>query len=126
MKPTAVLGTYLAILFIVLLFVSTGWAVTLGEQPKTVGTDCRISWDKTNNPKVTWYQLIVFDRSNQSKKAVRFIPADTTNISCKDAGASHEGLWDVTVQSCFDKSTCGSPSEVVPMHITANQAMKSQ
>ena len=126
MKSIAIFEKYLAILFIVLLFVNAGWTVSRAEQPKVVGPNCRISWDKTNDPKVTWYQLIVFDRSNQSKKTVRFIPADTTNISCKDAGASHEGLWDVTVQSCFDKSTCGSPSEAVPMRITANQAMKSQ
>jgi hypothetical protein len=50
---------------------------------------------------------------------VRFIPADTTKVSCKDAGAGHEELWDVTVQSCYDKSTCGPPTEVAHMHITA-------
>ena len=88
MRPIAIFEKYLAILFMVLLFVSAGWAVSIGEQSKTVGPDCRISWDKTTNPKVTGYQLNVFDRSDQSKKAVRFIPADTTNISCKEAGAS--------------------------------------
>ena len=75
--------------------------------------------DKTNDPKVTGYQLAVIDQSKQEKKIVKFIPADTPKISCKDAGADHEGLWAVTVQSCYDKSTCGSPTDVARMRITA-------
>jgi len=76
-------------------------------------------WDKTSDPKVTEYQLTVIDQSMQAKKTVRFIPAGTTKVSCRDAGADHEGLWDVTVQSCYGKSTCGSPTDVARIHITA-------
>jgi len=101
------------------LLVSVGCAAPSKLQPTTVGPHCIISWDKTNNPKVTWYQLTVVDQGKQAKKTIRFIPADTTKVSCKDAGASHEGLWDVTVQSCYDKSTCGPPTEVAPINITA-------
>ena len=119
MKPTVVLAKHVEVLFMISLLVSTGCATPPRQQPITVGPLCNIAWDKTNDPKVTGYQLTVIDRSNQAKNAVKFISAHTTKISCKDAGANHEGLWDVTVQSCFDKSTCGPPTEIVPMHITA-------
>ncbi|HKO29536.1 MAG TPA: hypothetical protein VJU54_00230 [Nitrospiraceae bacterium] len=119
MKPTFVFPKHVALLFMISLSVSAGYAASLKQQSATVRPDCRITWDKTIDPKVTWYQLTVIDQSNKSNKAVRFIPADTTKISCKDAGATHEGLWDVTVQSCYDQSTCGSPSEVVSIHIIA-------
>jgi len=36
-----------------------------------------------------------------------------------EAGANHEGLWDVPVQSCYDKLRCGPPTDVARMHITA-------
>jgi hypothetical protein len=119
MKPTVVFAKHLALLFMILLSVSAGCATPVTQQPRTVGPQCSIMWDKTNDPKVTWYQLTVIDQSDQSHKAVRFIPATITKISCKDAGANHEGLWDISVQSCFDKPTCGSPSKVVPIHIIA-------
>ena len=87
------------------------------KQPTTVGPYCNISWDKTNNPKVAWYQLTLIDQSKQAK-IVRFIPADFTTVSCREVGANHEGIWEVTVQSCYDKSTCGAPTEAARMHIT--------
>jgi hypothetical protein len=102
----------------ILLLVNAGCATLSNQQPTTVGLLCSISWDKANNQKVTGYQLTVIDRNRQAKKTVRFIPADTTKVSCKDAGADHEGLWDVTVQSCYDRSTCGPPTEVAHIHIT--------
>ena len=119
MKPTDVFAKHAAFLFMISLLVSGGCATSLKQQPTTVGPACSITWDKTNDSKVTGYQLTVIDQSNQNNKAVHFIPAQTTKISCKDAGANHEGLWGVSVQSCYDKSTCGSPTEVVPMQITA-------
>jgi hypothetical protein len=76
-------------------------------------------WDKTNNPNVTWYQITVIDESKQSKEVGLFIPANNTKMSCKDAGADHEGTWAVTVRSCYDKSTCGPSTEVTRIHITA-------
>ena len=118
MKPPVVFAKHVALLCMISLSVSAGCATPLKQQLTTVGLHCSITWDKTDDQKVTGYRLTVIDRSNQAKKEVRFIPAPTTKISCKDAGASYGGLWDVTVQSCYDTSTCGSPSEVVPMHIT--------
>jgi hypothetical protein len=117
MKPTAILAKHLELLFVISLLVSVG--CTTPSTPTTVGPLCSIAWDKMNDPKVTWYQLTVIDQSRQAKKTVQFIPANTTKVSCMDAGANHEGLWDVAVQSCYDKSTCGSPSDVARMHITA-------
>jgi hypothetical protein len=72
-----------------------------------------------NDPIITGYQLTVIGQSRQAKKTVQFIPADTTKVSCRDAGAGHEGLWDVTVQFCYDTSTCGPPTEATRIHITA-------
>ena len=119
MKPTVFLANHIMLLGMISLLVIAGCATPSNQQPTIVGPLCSISWDKTSNKKVTGYQLTVIDHSGQAKKIVRFIPADITKISCKDAGANHEGLWDVTVQSCFDKSTCGPPTEISPMHITA-------
>jgi len=120
MKPPVVFAKHVALLFMISLSVSAGCSTPVKQELTTVGLACSITWDKTHDQKVTGYQLTVIDRSNQqAKKEVHFIPAPTTNIFCKDAGASHEGLWDVTVQSCYDTSTCGSHSEVVPFHITA-------
>ena len=101
------------------LFVSVGCATPSKQTAITVGQQCNIVWDKMNDPKVTLYQVTVADESKQGKKTVRFIPANNTKLSCKDAGADHEGTWDVTVQSCYDKSTCGPSTEVMRMHITA-------
>ena len=119
MKPTITLTKYVEGLLMLSLFVSVGCATPSKQQPATVGLQCTISWDKTNDQKVTGYQITVIDQSKQAKKTVRFIPTNTSKISCKDAGADHEGLWDVTVQSCYDKSTCGPPTEAARMHITA-------
>ena len=118
MKPTVFLANHIMLLCMTLLLVIAGCTTPSNQQPTIAGPLCSISWDKTSNQKVTGYQLTVIDHSGQAKKTVRFIPADITKISCKDAGANHEGLWDVTVQSCFDKSTCGPPTEISPMQIT--------
>lgn len=118
MKPDTFSPSCAWLLFMILLLVNAGCATLTNRQSTTVGLLCSISWDKTNNRKVTGYQLTVIDRSRQAKKTVRFIPADTTKVSCKDAGADHEGLWDVTVQSCYDTATCGPPTEVAHVHIT--------
>jgi hypothetical protein len=119
MQLTSSLAKHLGLLFIISLLVSVGCATPSQQQPTTIGPHCSIAWDKTTDPKVTGYQLTVTGQSKQAKKTVRFIPATTTTVSCKDAGASHEGMWDVTVQSCYGKSTCGPPTEAVHMHITA-------
>ena len=118
MKPAVILETFLKFLFMISLLVSAGFGTPSQQQPTTVGPHCSIAWDRTNGPKVTMYLMTVIDLSSQAKKTVQFIPANTTKVSCKEAGASHKGLWDVTVQSCFDKSTCGSPTDVVRMPIT--------
>lgn len=121
MKATILLARHLQlqVLLMISLLVSIACATPPTQEPTTVGPLCSIMWDKTGDPKVTWYQLTVIDQSMQAKKTVRFIPAGTTKVSCRDAGADHEGLWDVTVQSCYDKSTCGSPTDVARIHITA-------
>lgn len=119
MKPIVTLTKCLAGLLMISLLMNVGCATpSKQQQPTTVGLKCNISWDKTNDPKVTGYQITVIDQSKQAKKTVRFIPANTAKISCTDAGADHEGLWDVTVQSFYDKSTCGLPTEAARMHIT--------
>jgi len=59
----------------------------------------------------------VIEQSKNKKQTVRFIPASSSTVSCKDAGADHEGTWDVTVQSCYDKSTCGSPTDITRVRI---------
>jgi hypothetical protein len=119
MKPARIIAKYLNPLLMILLFVSGGCATLLKPTPTTVGPQCNIMWDKTNNPKVTWYHVTVADESNQGKKMARFIPAENTKVSCQDAGADHEGIWAVTVQSCYDKLTCGPPTEVTRIRITA-------
>jgi len=119
MKPAVILAKHLELLLMISLLVSVGCATPSKQQPTTVGLDCNISWDKTDDPKITGYQLTVIDQSKPAKQSVRFIPVGTTKVSCKDAGASHEGLWDVTVQSCYDNSTCGPSTEVVRIRITA-------
>jgi hypothetical protein len=119
MKPAVILAKYLGLLLLVSLLVSAGCATPSKQTPVPVGQQCHIVWDKTNDPKVTLYQVTVTDESKQGKKTVRFIPASNTKLSCKDAGADHDGAWDVTVQSCYDKSMCGPSTEVVRIHITA-------
>jgi len=119
MKPTVLLAKHLELLLMISLLVSVGCAAPSKQQPTTVGSHCSIEWDKTDDPKITGYQLTVIDQSKSAKKTVRFIPVGTTKVSCKDAGASHEGLWDVTVQSCYDASTCGPPTEAARVHITS-------
>jgi len=101
------------------LLVAGGCAAPPKQQLTTVGPLCSISWDKSNDPKVTGYQLTVIELNGPQKNTVRFIPADTTKISCKDAGADHEGLWDVALQSCYNKTTCGPPTRLTPIRITA-------
>ena len=119
MKPIVFLAKHLELLFMISLLVSVGCATPSKQTPTTVGLLCSITWDKTSDPKVTGYQLTVIDQSEQTKQVVQFIPADKTKVSCLEAGANHEGLWDVTVQSCYDKSTCGPPTEVAGVHISA-------
>ena len=119
MKMTVLLAKHSELLFMISLLVSVGCATPARQQPTTVGPQCSIEWDRVDDPKVTGYQLTVIDQSEQAKQVVQFIPADKTKVSCKEAGANHEGLWDVTVQSCYDKSTCGPPTEVAGVHISA-------
>lgn len=119
MKPTMSLRKQMDLLLTTSLLLSLGCAIPSKSQLTTVGPNCNIVWDTSNDPKVAGYQLTVIDQGREKKRIVRFIPASTTTISCKDAGADHEGRWDVTVQSCYDKSTCGSPTEIAQIHITA-------
>ena len=119
MKPTIILAKHLELLLMISLLVSAGCATSSKQQPTTVGPHCSITWDRANDPKVTGYQLTVIDQSEQTKQVVQFVPAETTKVSCMDAGASHEGMWEVTVRSCYDKSTCGPSTEAARMHITA-------
>lgn len=116
MKSAVPLVRYVGGLFAISLLVIVGCTTPL-KQPTTVGPYCNISWDKTNNPKIAWYQLTLIDQRKQAK-IVRLIPAATTTVSCRDVGANHEGIWEVTVQSCYDKSACGLPTEAALMHIT--------
>ena len=119
MKPTVILAKHFHLLFTISLLTSIGCVPPSKPAPTTVRSQCSISWDKTNDQKVTGYQLTVTDESNQANTVVQFIPADTTTVSCRDAGATHEGLWGVTVQSCYDKTTCGPPTQPSRMRITA-------
>jgi hypothetical protein len=89
------------------------------QQPTTVGPACSISWDKTNDPKVTRDQLTVINQESPAEKTVLIMPAETTKLPCKDAGANHEGLWEVTVQSCYDTFTCSVPTDIVRMRIAS-------
>jgi hypothetical protein len=114
-----ILTKHLRPLHMLSLLVIVGCAPLLTPTPTTVGPQCNIVWDKTPDPKVTWYQVTVTDESTQAKKIVQFIPSKNTAVSCKDAGADHEGTWNVSVRSCYDKSTCGPPTEVTRIHITA-------
>ena len=125
MKTTTPLARHLQVqvLLMISLLVSVGCTSPKQERTTqegtTVGPLCNITWDKTSDPKITEYQLTVTDQSMPAKKTVRFIPAGTTKVSCRDAGADHEGPWDVTVQSCYGKSTCSAPADVARIRITA-------
>jgi hypothetical protein len=119
MKPIVVLMRSVQLALVISPMGNAVCATPSKQTPTTVGPLCSITWDKTSDPKVTGYQLTVIDQSERAKQVVQFIPADTTKVSCRDAGANHEGLWGVTVQACYNKSTCGSPTEVTRMYITA-------
>jgi hypothetical protein len=119
MKPHAILSNHAAFLLMISLLMSLGCATPSTQQPTTVGPTCSISWDKTNDPKVTRYQLTVINQENPAEKTVLIIPAETTKLPCKDAGADHEGLWGVTVQSCYDTFTCSVPTDIVRMRIAS-------
>ncbi len=119
MKPTVIFGIHFELPVAISLLMSIGCAHSLEQPPQIVGFHCSITWDKSNDPKVTGYQVTVIEQSKGQKKIVRFIPARSSNVSCKDAGADHAGTWDVTVQSCYDKSTCGSPTDITRMRIAA-------
>ena len=88
-------------------------------RPTTVGPQCLIEWDKVNDPKVTRYHLTVINQENPAEKTVLIIPADTTKLPCKDAGADHEGPWGVIVQFCDDTFTCSVPTDIVRMRIAS-------
>jgi len=119
MKPIVVLMRSVQLALVISLMGNAGCATPSKQTPTTVGLLCSITWGKTSDPKVTGYQLTVIDQSERAKQVVQFILADTTKVSCRDAGANHEGLWGVTVQACYDKSACGSPTEVTRTYITA-------
>jgi hypothetical protein len=118
-KPHAILSNHAAFLLMISLLVSLSCATPSTQQPTTVGPTCSISWDKINDPKVTRYQLTVINQENPAEKTVLIIPAETTKLPCKDAGANHEGLWEVTVQSCYDTFTCSVPTDIVRMRIAS-------
>ena len=119
MKPHAILSKHAAFLLMISLLVSVGCAIPSTQTTTTVGPQCLIEWDKVNDPKVTRYQLTVINQENPAEKTVLIIPAETTKLSCQNAGADHEGLWGVTVQSCYDTFTCSAPTEIVRMRIAS-------
>ena len=118
MKSGLILAKRLHPLLTIPLFVSVGCATPSKPTPTTVTPQCNILWDESTDSKITWYQVTVVDESKQGKELVQFIPANLTKVTCKDAGADHEGTWAVTVRSCYDKSTCGPPTEVTRIRIT--------
>lgn len=119
MKPVTILIKHAAFPLMISLLISLGCATPSTQTPATVGPQCNIEWDQVNDPKITGYQLTVINQDNPAERTVLFIPAETTKVPCGDAGANHEGLWDVTVQSCYDTATYGSPTDVVRMRIAS-------
>ena len=119
MKPTVILTKHVAFLLMISLLVSVGCAIPSTQTTTTVGPQCLIEWDKVNDPKVTRYQLTVTNQENPAENAVLILPAETTKLSCENAGAGHEGLWGVTVQSCYDTFTCSVPTDIVRMRIAS-------
>jgi hypothetical protein len=121
MKPHAILSNHAAFLLMISLLISLGCATspTQTQTQTTVGPECNIEWDKVIDPKVTRYQLTVINQENPAEKTVLIIPAETTKLPCKDAGTDHEGLWGVTVQSCYDTFTCSVPTDIVRMRIAS-------
>lgn len=97
MKPHAILSIHAACLLMISLLMSLGCATPSTQAPTTVEPQCSFGWDKVIDSKVTGYQLTVIDQDNLAKSTVLFIPTETTKVSCRDAGAGHEGLWGVTV-----------------------------
>lgn len=86
MKPTVILPKHVAFLLMVSLLVSLGCATPSMQTPTTVGPQCLIEWNKVNDPKVTRYQLTVTNQENRAEKTVLIIPAETTKLSCQNAG----------------------------------------
>jgi len=81
MNPGVTLTKCLEGLLMLSLLVSVGCAAPSKYQSTTVGLHCNISWDKTNDPKVTGYQISVIDQSKQAKKTVRFIPLGVRHLT---------------------------------------------
>ena len=119
MKPIVILTNCVVFLLVIPLLMSLGCVTSPTQTPAIVGPQCKIEWNKVIDPKVTGYQLTVINQDNPAESTVLFIPVETTKVSCRDAGAGHEGLWGVTVQSCYDTSTCGSPTDVIRMRIAS-------
>jgi hypothetical protein len=118
-NPLAILTKHVAFLLMISLLMSLGCATVSTQTPTIVRPECNIEWNKVIDQKVTGYQLTVINQDNPEENTVLFIPAETTKVSCRNAGAGHEGLWGVTVQSCYDTSTCGSPTDVIRMRIVS-------
>jgi hypothetical protein len=119
MKTHAILPKHTTVALMISLLMSLGCTTPSIQAPTTVGPQCSIEWDKVNDPKVTRYQLTVTNQENPAEKTMLIIPAETTKLPCKDAGANHEGLWGVTVQSCYDTFTCSVPTDIVRMRIAS-------
>jgi len=85
-----------------------------GVVTPVVKPTCMISWDPSeDDPRITEYRITVWMVNGQrtAQKTSHAVKAPTTQVSCKEVGATKIGQWQATVQACLNDGTCSQASK---------------
>ena len=79
-----------------------------------VKSTCMISWDPSeDDTRIIEYRITVWMVNGQraAEKTTHVVKAPTTQVSCKEVGATKIGQWQATVQACLNDGTCSQASK---------------
>ena len=79
-----------------------------------VKLSCTITWERSADYwRVDEYRVVVWKSSGGagSERVTTPIKAPRTEVSCHDAGARSDGVWQATIQACLKDGACSDPGK---------------
>ncbi len=78
-----------------------------------VKPNCVISWDRSADWRINYYQVSVWKVGESMKQSTHRVDPSVTQSACQDLGVTSEGKWQVSVRACLKDDVCSDSSDPV-------------